>query len=162
MDRFYYSNSIPEFFGEHPDLILGRLVQNHEFPTEQTQRDAWLEEIDLLKQALYGHKGSIYFEYSIPRMGKRIDVVCIIGPVIFVLEFKIGETTFTSDAMDQVMDYALDLKNFHETSHDQYIAPVLISSRAENSPRIVAANHYSDRLYLPIRCNADELTQVIV
>ncbi len=161
MQRYYYSSTISGYLDADPYFIMGRLVQSHEFPTEQTQRDAWLEEIYLLKQALTGHIGSIYFEYSIPRMGKRIDVVCIIGPVIFVLEFKIGMTSFNTDAMDQVMDYALDLKNFHETSHDQYIAPVLISSRAENSPRIVAANHYSDRLYLPIRCNADELTQVI-
>ena len=29
-------------------------------------------------------------------MGQRIDVVLIIGSVIFVLEFKVGEKEFTS------------------------------------------------------------------
>ena len=47
---------------------------------EQTQRDAWLEEIDILKKVLSRFDGSIYFEYSIPRMGKRIDVVLLIRP----------------------------------------------------------------------------------
>jgi hypothetical protein len=69
-------------------------------------------------------------------MGRRIDAVVIIGPVIFVLEFKVGERTFSSQDMDQVVDYALDLHNFHEGSHDAYIAPVLICTRA--APRSAA------------------------
>jgi hypothetical protein len=41
-------------------------------------------------------------------MGRRIDVVLLLGPVIFILEFKIGENKFESSAIDQVFDYALD------------------------------------------------------
>ena len=59
-------------------------------------------------------------------------LVLLIGPVIFVLEFKIGEKEFLSYAIDQVWDYALDLKNFHESSHDHLIAPVLIATKAKN------------------------------
>ena len=33
------------------------------------------------------------------------------------MEFKIGETEFTLAGTDQVWDYALDLKDFHEASH---------------------------------------------
>jgi len=94
MKRFYYSSSISNFLNTNIDEIIGKLVQSNEFSLEQTQRDAWLGEIIILKTVLLHFKGSIYFEYSIPRMGKRIDVVCIIGPVIFVLEFKIGEKIF--------------------------------------------------------------------
>ncbi len=94
-------------------------------------------------------------------MGKRIDVVLLIGSVLFILEFKIGESWFTSTAIDQVHDYALDLKNFHETSHDQFIAPVLIASEAQHSPPVVCATPLNDKLLLPIRCNVRSLNQVL-
>ncbi|MHB8653424.1 MAG: hypothetical protein ACYDA9_06060 [Terriglobia bacterium] len=112
--REYYSDSIAAFLNANPDEILGQLARSNDFALEQTQRDAWLDEINILQSVLPGFNGAVYFEYSIPRMGQRIDVVLLIGPVIFVLEFKIGEKDFTSHAVDQVWDYALDLKNFHE------------------------------------------------
>ncbi|HEX9831290.1 MAG TPA: DUF2075 domain-containing protein, partial [Thermodesulfobacteriota bacterium] len=104
----------------------------------------------------------IYFEYSIPRMGRRIDIVVIVGPVIFVLEFKIGEKEFPSYAIDQVWDYALDLKNFHETSHDSYIAPVLVATSAKVNAAIIATTAHNDKLLTPIKCNEELLNQVIV
>ena len=94
MKREYYSDSIPNFQKSKPDEILGILARNNDFPLEQTQRNAWLEEINILQKVLSRFEGSLYFEYSIPRMGKRIDVVLLIGPAIFVLEFKIGEKEF--------------------------------------------------------------------
>src|SRR3989338_11016872 len=114
MARAYYSDSIKNFLKSSSNEIVGKLVSSYDFPVEQTQRRAWLEEINILLDALSPYHGSIYFEYSIPRLGQRIDVVLLIGSVIFVLEFKIGENEFTSYAIDQVWDYALDLKNFHE------------------------------------------------
>ena len=131
MNREYYSDTIENFLKSNPSEILGILVQNYDFKLEETQRDAWQEEIQILQNVLIGYSGEILFEYSIPRMGKRIDVLLLIGPVIFILEFKIGEKEFPSYAVDQVWDYALDLKNFHETSHDPYIAPILIASKAK-------------------------------
>lgn len=116
MKRDYYSDSISKFRNTSAEEILGRLARNNDFSLEQTQRDAWLEEIAILQRVL-SHEGTIYFEYSIPRMGKRIDVVLLIETTIFVLEFKVGEKEFFSHALDQVCDYALDLKNFHESSH---------------------------------------------
>lgn len=78
MRREYYSDTISDFLTKNNDEILGKLAQGNDFTLEQTQRDAWLEEIRILKTALLSYKGSIYFEYSIPRMGKRIDVVLVI------------------------------------------------------------------------------------
>src|SRR5438128_8825372 len=137
MRREYYTDSIANFRSTSPDEILGKLVRGSGFAIEQTQREAWLEEIDILKQVLSNRNGQLYFEYAIPRMGKRIDVVLLIGPVIFVLEFKVGEREFTSSALDQVCDYALDLKNFHESSRDLFIAPLLIATAARQSTSIV-------------------------
>ena len=111
MRRYYYSDTITNFLSTTRNEILGELVKTNDFALEQPQRDAWLEEINILKKTLQPYEGSVYFEYSIPRMGKRIDVVVITGSTIFVLEFKVGETQFPSYAIDQVFDYALDLKN---------------------------------------------------
>jgi len=133
----------------------------NQFSLEQTQRDAWLVEIQILKEVLSSYEGSIYFEYSIPRMGQRIDAVVIIGPVIFVLEFKIGEKEYHSYAIDQVMDYALDLKNFHESSHDQFIAPILIATKAKNIFSTIPLTPQNDKLFLPINSNVELLGKVI-
>jgi len=143
------------------DEILGVLARNNDFDLGQSQRDAWLEEISILRKTISCHQGAVYFEYSIPRMGKRIDVVLLIGPVIFVLEFKIGEREFTSYAVDQVWDYALDLKNFHGSSYEHYIAPILIATHAENSLSAIIVTPQNDKLLFPIKCNAELLGQVI-
>ena len=99
MKREYYSDSIDSFLNTNSEEILGKLASKNEFSLEQTQRDAWLEEIDILHTVLSPFRGYVYFEYSIPRMGQRVDVVVLIGPVIFVLEFKIGEKEFPLHAM---------------------------------------------------------------
>ena len=132
MNRAYYSATIKDFLNRSPEIILGKLAIRNTFALEQLQRDAWLEEINILRKALCNFQGMIYFEFSIPRMGQRIDAVLLIGSVIFVLEFKVGEKIFTPYAFDQVWDYALDLKNFHETSHEQFIVPILIATKAQS------------------------------
>jgi len=161
MNRYYFSSTIQTFLSLSQNNIIGELAKGNEFSLETTQRDAWLEQITILKKELLGYEGSIYFEYSIPRMGKRIDVVCIIGPVLFILEFKVGEKTFPAYATDQVMDYALDLKNFHETSHNLTIAPILISTAATKSENIFDIEQYDDQVISPIRCNAESIRQAL-
>jgi hypothetical protein len=161
MNRSYYSNSISNFLNSSPDEILGKLASVNDFDLLQTQRDAWKNEISILQKVLIRKIGAIYFEYSIPRMGKRIDVVLLIGPVIFVVEFKIGEDKFTSFAIDQVWDYALDLKNFHEPSHEQFIVPILVATNAENIIPFVISTPQNDKLLFPIKCNDELLPQVI-
>ena len=161
MAREYYSDSITAFVGSHPDAILGQLTRNSDFPVEQLQTGAWLEQISILKKVLASSEGSIYFEYSIPRMGRRIDTILLIGPVIFVLEFKVGEDEYPAHAIDQVWDYALDLKNFHDASHTQFIAPILVSTKAAPRLQAVVATPLNDKLLLPIRTNAQSLASVL-
>lgn len=161
MKREYYSDSIPNFLCSSTEEILGILALNNNFSLIQTQRGAWVAQIEILREILTPHQGSIYFEYSIPRMGRRIDVVLLIGPVIFVLEFKVGESEFSTYAMDQVCDYALDLKNFHDSSHEQFIAPILIATNAKNVVPIIAVTPQNDRLLFPIKSNISQLGKVI-
>src|SRR5260221_1535445 len=161
MRREYYSDTIPNFINSKNEEIFGNIAQSSDFPVEPTQRDAWLEQIRILKNALQQYEGSLYFEYSIPRMGKRIDVVLVIGSVIFVLEFKVGEKEFQSHAIDQTWDYALDLKNFHETSHEHYIAPILIATKAKSILATISTTPHNDKMLFPIKCNGELLNQVI-
>jgi len=161
MNRAYYSESIENFKLATPKDIIGTLSLNNQFSLEQTQREAWVSEIDILKKTLKQFNGKIYLEYSIPRMGERIDTVLIIGSVIFVLEFKVNENTFTKYGYDQVWDYALDLKNFHDSSHDKLIAPILISTDARVESFAVTITPQNDKLLFPINSNADLLSEVI-
>ncbi len=135
------------------------MARENPFDLTLAQRDAWLEQAGILRRVLARHTGSLYLEFSIPRMGRRIDALAIIGPVVFVLEFKVGEATFSSQDVDQVVDYALDLHNFHEGSHEAYIAPVLIctSARRERVPDTAGP----DRLFEVSLTNADGLGTVI-
>ena len=161
MKRAYYSATIHDFLRSSTEEIVGKLSLNNDYALIQTQRDAWVVQIDLLRNVLANREGSIYFEYSIPRMGRRIDAVLLIGPVIFVVEFKVGEKTHTSFAFDQVFDYALDLKNFHEASHEQFIAPILVATEAAQSAISVSITPRNDKLLFPIKANKDQLGDAI-
>ncbi len=162
MQRFYYSNTIQGFLADSSNEILGELSRNSGFADELTQKSAWLQQTDILKPCLSGHDGRVFFEYAIPRMGRRVDVVLIIANVIFVLEFKVGERTFLPSNIDQVWDYALDLKNFHETSHAPVVAPVLIATEATSGlSSFDFARDADDLISPPIRTSATELPNVL-
>lgn len=161
MSRAYYSASISDFLRASTDEIMGKLSRNNDYVLIQTQRDAWVAQIEILRIALTGREGSIYFEYSIPRMGRRIDVVLLIGPVIFVIEFKVGEKAHTTYAFDQVFDYALDLKNFHESSHEQFIAPILVATEAAQLPITISFTPRNDKLLTPVKTNKEQLGDVL-
>lgn len=161
MKRDFYSDKISTFLETNPQEILGCLVNNSEFSTELTQKEAWNQEIKILKDVLKDYSGHIFFEYSIPRMGRRIDAVVLIENAIFILEFKVGEKEFLLSALDQVSDYALDLKNFHKTSHEPLIAPVLIATAAKSTLPIISSTHHNDNLLSPIRTNSAQLAEVL-
>ena len=134
--RAWYGASLADFVASDPDAVIGRLAKLSDFAVLPTQRDAWLAQITLLRNCVHGLKGSIFLEFNIPRMGRRVDAALLIGPVVFVLEFKVGEQVFDRAAIEQVWDYALDLKNFHEASHAVSLVPVLIATEAAEMPPV--------------------------
>ena len=162
MTRTYYSDSIASFVDGSADAVLGALANNMGFALETSQRDAWRAQILILRHVLppYRGRGHIYFEFSVPRLGKRIDTVVLVDHVLFVLEFKVGENRFTPHARDQVWDYALDLKNFHEPSHPCTIAPVLVATDAPG-PVTPAVTPQGDGVLLPIDASPHTLASVI-
>lgn len=159
--RSFYCSTIAELCAADRDQIFGRMARHNSFDLTSAQRDAWLRQAEILQHVLARHVGAVYLEFSIPRMGRRIDAVVIIGPVIFVLEFKVGEERFTTQDADQVIDYALDLHNFHEASHDAYIAPVLICTDAPAVGTRIPDRCGPDRLFEVSRTNTDGLEVVI-
>ena len=130
----YYQAQLEQFWHTNEDEILGTLTSSHVQALEHLQTMAWQNQITYLKQQLEQHwKGKIYFEFKIPRMGKRADCILFINSCVFVLEFKVGSSSFDRFAIDQAYDYALDLKNFHLGSHDLLIFPIVVATKA-NTP----------------------------
>ena len=84
----------------------------------------------------------------------------LIDHVLFILEFKVGKDVFLSGAIDQVWDYALDLKNFHDSSHAVSIAPILIATNAVATTSSVVAKH-DDGVLFPVLSPPGQLHQTI-
>ena len=122
MARCLYHSNFQNFMKADNKSIFGTLCENYHGEALTTTRDAWLREISILKNVLRGFddNGEIVFEYDIPRLGKRVDVVLLLKGIIFCLEFKVGESRILEGDIDQVLDYALDLKNFHKFSESYY------------------------------------------
>ena len=158
--RAYYSNQVSNFLKAPDDEILGQLLINHVFSNDQEQKRAWAEQIQVLKFALNNFsEGAIYFEFSIPRMGKRADNILILNGFIYILEFKVYSKTYDSFAVEQAVDYALDLKNFHQGSHDKTIIPILVATEAPDVDNEI--NFDSDGIANCIKANKNNLGHII-
>lgn len=159
MTRSYYSNTISDFLKDDETRILGQLSLHHNHALEDLQKNAWVKQITILKDTLQSvDNGQIYFEFSIPRMGKRVDNVLIINDLIFVLEFKVGDNQYQKHSIEQVVDYCLDLQNFHEGSHHEKLIPVLISTKAEPIENVFKSEA---NLFEPLKANQQNLSDLI-
>lgn len=162
--RYFYQEDIATFLAEDSETIFGKIAHADEMDTSATQKFAWEQEIAIMKDVLrpYANEpGQIIFEYTIPRMGKRIDVVVLLSERIFAIEFKAGEECYNHADVDQVMDYALDLKNFHQASQDRMIAPILVATEGKEHSTICQPSHYDDGVYEPLETNTEHLGEVI-
>ncbi len=156
MTRSYYDAKIAEFVNQSDNYILGELARNNQFDLNDLQRNTWLQEIAILKECLKGVEGHIIFEYTIPRIGSRVDVVLIIQGVAYILEFKCGDYEYSGFAIDQALDYALDLKNFHKDSHHIKIVPILIATNAKDYKDVIET--YEDNIVKPLLYNRETFT----
>jgi len=156
----FYAEPISSFLGQSNDHIRGVLSGQSPFADSPDQKDAWNSEIAILKKALQGIEGFLCLEFDVPRIGSRIDAVVISGGCIFVLEFKVGESAFHREAINQVWDYALDLKNFHRASHHAPIVPILICTLAKKGSSELS-QPFADRVYEPITTNPENLTHLL-
>ena len=160
MTRAYYSNSIRNFLVDSPDTILGQLARHHNHALEDLQRNAWLQQIDILQESLQNvEDGYVFFEFAIPRMGKRVDNILLINDSVFIIEFKVGSEAYDKYAVEQVLDYALDLKNFHEGSHNIKLFPMLIATNGQVVNNKIEP--LQDLLFKPVYVNKDNIYQNI-
>lgn len=156
MQRSYYSNDIQSFCAQSLEEILGQIALNTSFDLEQNTRNSFVHEIQLLQHVLKDiPTGSLAFEYTIPRIGERIDVVIACSGILYVLEFKIGESCYPKHAIDQVVDYALALKYFHQESHQKKIVPLVVCTNAPSKEHQFTSAQ--DGVYHPILCNNETL-----
>lgn len=160
LKRAWHTSDIAGFLQQDTDRVVGELVAANPLPTTREQVAAWQEQITILQSSLHGLTGYLFLEFNIPRIGRRIDALLISGPLIFVIEFKVGATDFERAAINQVWDYSLDLKNFHETSHSEKILPILVATKAASCPtyRIEFAQ---DGVAIPVQCTVETLHTVI-
>ena len=153
MSRCLYHSSFLEFISSDDNLIFGELCDKYHGEALTTTREAWKSEISIMKDVISSfpkRDGEIIFEYDIPRLGKRIDVVLLAKGIVFCLEFKVGESRVLETDIDQVLDYALDLKNFHKFSEDRIIVPILIATNYRSSSTNVRMSVYDDRVVDPL------------
>lgn len=162
-NRCLYNNKIKEFLNESENSILGTLSRNYHGFVQSTQTDAWAEEIAISQALLKSLNidGQIIFEYDIPRLGKRIDITLLINGIVFCLEFKVGESKILEADVDQVLDYALDLKYFHKFSSDRIIVPILIATNYKSSTSEIAMSVYNDKVVNPLVTGRSGLLKLI-
>ena len=157
--RFYYSDTITDFLNRNTDEIIGKLTLSSQHDINDETAQSWTEEILTLHNTLlpYSGNGSVYFEYNIPRMGRRADVIVVINGIVFVLEYKTSEQKFQRDAILQVWDYALDLKNFQEGSLNRILIPILVAPKEKDSHCKLDLKHFEDNVYEPLMVNSNNL-----
>lgn len=162
--RYGYGQPLATFLGEPSAAVIGALTQHSAFDVDQAQVAAWVGSIDALRHALapWASEGHVFLEFDVPRLGRRIDAVLVLRHVVFVIEFKVGAKAFLAQDLDQVVDYALDLKHFHETSHAVPMAPVLVATAAPASTMRASMDGAVPHLLHPMRCTPTTLPQGIV
>lgn len=160
IQRSYYSNDLQSFCTQTLEEILGQIALHTPFPLDQNSRNSFVHEIRLLQRVLKSvPDGSIALEYTIPRIGERIDVVIACAGILYILEFKVGESSYPRHATDQVVDYALALKNFHQESFQKKIVPLVVCTHAPSKDYQLLMN--PDGVYLPILCNDNTLGPIL-
>lgn len=151
MSRCLYNSSFEKFINADDNSIFCALCDNYHGDALTTTREAWRSEISIIKGVLLNYadkNGQVIFEYDIPRLGKRIDVVLLFKGIVFCVEFKVGESKILEADIDKVLDYALDLKNFHKFSQDNLIVPILVATNYNNSSTDIRMSVYDDRFLI--------------
>jgi len=159
---YYYSDTIDLFEKKSTNEIIGQITKENQFDSNRNTNQSWRSQIEILKETLIDLQGELFFEFSIPRMGKRVDCLLIIQNIVFVIEFKVGEKEYLSSNLDQVWDYALDLKNFHKPSHSALLIPILVATEAKDENFQFLQTTHEDGLYKPLKANKKNLREILL
>lgn len=161
MDRAYLSLPASDVHRTSDAEFFGHLASKLPFALDPKQSAAWTYQIAHLRSlAAALPKAHFCLEFLIPRMGRRADLIVLNAGMVFVIEYKVGARQFDRSSLDQVYGYGLDLKHFHEESHEKPIVPILIATHAVPAPaEVVQWDH--DRLARPLKSTADDLAALV-
>ncbi len=161
MYRSYLSIPASDVSAAGDSELYGELALKLPFAVEPAQRAAWEYEVQHLRSLARDlPSGHFFLEFLIPRMGRRADLVVLLGGVVFVVEYKIGARHFERSGLDQVYGYGLDLKHFHEPSHTLPVVPILVATEAAGGED-EALQWHDDGLARPLRVTPARLAHVI-
>lgn len=172
----HYRANCDEFLAADAYRIVGRLTAQAAvagfFQQQHSQTEAWQVQIECLQLALQQARAEMRFrgspsadwhillEYPIPRRGKRVDCVLLANGLVITIEFKCGATGFSPDAIEQVEDYCLDLRDFHQQSCGRVQVPLLVCTHA--SERTEPQDGITDSVAPTWLANATNLGQRII
>ena len=162
--RCLYNSSFEEFIKADKNSIFGIIDGGAHGVTPTTTKESWQDEIVIMKKVLSAFEdknGKIIFEYNIPRLGKRIDIVLLYKGIVFCLEFKTGNQDIKAANYDQVLDYALDLKNFHKFSQNKLIVPILVDPKYKNHTTNIQMSVYDDGVVKPLLAGENGICDLI-
>ena len=162
-----YFNRIKEFCYDGNGTVYSAIEHSVDSASrEGFQKGAWDAEIEILKASFssvicpeYMKDGYIAFEYTIPRLGKRPDIILLINGIVFVLEFKVGEKSASKSQKNQAIGYAEGLKYFHSMSWNMVIAPFLVATESKPSKACLKLN--DNQVFGLIVCNKDNIIEKI-
>lgn len=163
--KTYYESSIEDFVNcEYPEDIVEFLTESDEhsdYHTLHLQKNAWSNQIRILRRYLKNKEGYIIFEYVLSRLNMRIDVILLMDNVVYSLEFKNNEVTFLEDDIDQASGYGYALKNFYEVNRNRYVVPILIATKAPDSECSNSSDLGADKLFSLFKANENKMEQYI-
>jgi hypothetical protein len=168
----YYRATMNEFLSRSDAEILGALaaaqgVEGHA-TAYTSQTTAWQEQLAVLRSAIQwlrdnqveSSEWTLLLEYPIPRRHKRIDAVVLSQQRIYCLEFKTGSQKLAHSALNQVEDYALDLRDFHAASLGREIIPAVVCRQvAADAKRSVKKG---DVVQAPVVCDYASLGKFLL
>lgn len=166
--RSFFASSVSEFLGTSTEAIVGQLATRvglEHSGDEAQQIRAWRGQIEILKAAFHviGSRSTewgILLELPLLRLGRRIDTVILTGDRILCLEFKIGAERYSTSDINQAVDYALCLRDFHGGSHGRKIIPILCASKSP-SETLPSVLDIVDDVGVCLRANAETLASVL-
>ena len=159
-----FESDINTFINEKLEIIRDTLSTGYHGTELTTTKEAWSAEIEILQNILSPWANTqehIIFEYDIPRLGKRIDVVLLLKGIIFCLEFKVGQSSILEIDIDQVLDYALDLRNFHKLSQDKIIVLILIATNTNKYSTDIKYSIYDNKVLNPLVTGTNNLARLL-
>lgn len=156
----YFEASVSDFLKKSDNEVLGEMARRSPYPLTTEAISAWSAQLPIIRDAVEGYDGTVFFEFDIPRLGSRVDCVLITGGAVISVEFKVGAKQFHREDYNQAWDYGLDLKNFHRASHAASIFPILVCTAATAADSTWRTPH-TDDVYPPAKCNASGLRALV-